>query len=59
MSRPTVTMGGMQTVFYVIAAVLFALGMLTETTDFASPDDTLAFICFGLVFLSVAHVPLP
>ena len=49
----------MQTVFYVIAAVLFALGMLTETTDFASPDDTLAFICFGLVFLSVAHIPLP
>ena len=37
----------MQTAFYVIAAVLFALGMLTETTDFASPDDTLAFICFG------------
>ena len=49
----------MQTAFYALAAVFFALGMLTEVTDFASPDDTLAFISFGLVFLSVAHVPLP
>ena len=45
-------------VFYVLAAALFALAMLTETTDFASPDDTLAFIAFGLVFLAVAHIPL-
>ena len=58
MSRPPVTMQGMQVVLYALAAVLFACGALSEVTDFASPEDTLAFLSFGLAFFAAGHLPL-
>ena len=49
----------LNTVFYVAGGRRSSRWpMLTETTDFASPEDTLAFIAFGLVFFAVAHIPL-
>ena len=58
MSRPPVTMQGMQVVLYALAAVLFACGALCEVTDFASPADTMAFVSFGLASFAVGHIPL-
>ena len=49
---------GLNVVFVALAAVLFSLAALTETTDFASPEDTLAFIAFGLASFAVGHLPL-
>ena len=51
-------MNRIDVVFIALAAVLFALAALTEVTDFASPQDTLAFISFGLTAFAIGHLPL-
>ena len=57
MSRSPATMQGMQVVLFALAAILFACGALCEVTDFASTQDTMAFVTFGLTAFA-AHLPL-